>query len=172
NGHAEYRGRSALSRAYRCHDGEWVFISLANESQWRALRSIAPSVPHLAWEAAAGESNDGRLAAALSEEFARRDHADALAALASAGVPASRVNHFRDLFDDAQVRANDLIAELTHSDWGRVRQTGMLMQFHGATGTIERAAPKLGEHTDEVLREFLGYPPEKIAALRSARIIK
>ena len=172
NGHAEYRGRSALSRAYRCRDGEWIFISLANELQWTSLLSIAPAVPRSAWGAAAAESNDDKLAAALSEEFARRDSGDALATLASAGVPASRVNHFRDLFDDAQVRANDLIAELTHSDWGRVRQTGTLMQFHGAPGTIERAAPKLGEHTDEVLREFLGYAPEKIAALRSARIIK
>jgi formyl-CoA transferase len=82
------------------------------------------------------------------------------------------VNHIRDLFDDAQVLANDLIAELTHSDWGRVRQTGTLMQFGGSPATIERAAPTLGEHTDEVLREYLGYAPEKIAALRAARIVK
>lgn len=172
NGDAEYRGRSALSRAYRCADGEWIFISLANESQWNALLTIAPNVARAPWSSAAAESNEGKLAAMLSDSFAKRDSADALAALASAGVPASRVNHFRDLFDDAQVLANDLIAELTHSDWGRVRQTGMLMQFSGSPAAVERAAPTLGEHTDEVLREYLGYAPEKIAALRAARIVK
>jgi crotonobetainyl-CoA:carnitine CoA-transferase CaiB-like acyl-CoA transferase len=39
-------------------------------------------------------------------------------------------------------------------------------------GTIERAAPLLGEHTDEILREYLGYSTSRIAALRAAGIVK
>ncbi len=46
------------------------------------------------------------------------------------------------------------------------------MKFSATPGTIERAAPMLGEHTDEVLREFLGYSPDRIASLRAAGIIK
>jgi formyl-CoA transferase len=76
------------------------------------------------------------------------------------------------LFDDSQVIANDLIAELPHSDWGKVKQTGALMKFSATPGTVERAGPRLGEHTDEILREYLGYRPDKIAALRAAGIIK
>ena len=118
------------------------------------------------------ESNEGALAAALVEAFAKLDRANALAALRKAGVPATSVNHFRDLFDDPQVIANDLIADLPHSEWGNVRQTGMLMKFSATPGTIERSGPRLGEHTDEILREYLGYRPDKIAALRAAGIVK
>jgi len=169
---AENRGRSALSRAYKCRDSEWLFISLASERHWDALRTIFPAIRNTTWQSAVVESNEGALAAALVEAFAKLDRANALAALRKAGVPATSVNHFRDLFDDPQVIANDLIADLPHSEWGNVRQTGMLMKFSATPGTIERSGPRLGEHTDEILREYLGYRPDKIAALRAAGIVK
>jgi crotonobetainyl-CoA:carnitine CoA-transferase CaiB-like acyl-CoA transferase len=168
----ENRGRSALSRAYKCRDSQWLFISLDSEPHWNALCAIFPAVPSRAWPAAKAESNEGALATALADQFAQLDRGEALAALSKSGVPATRVNHFRDLFDDPQVLANDLIAELTHSDWGKVRQTGMLMKFSKTPGAIERSGPRLGEHTDEILRDYLGYSSDKIVALRAAGIIK
>ncbi len=87
-------------------------------------------------------------------------------------IPATQVNHLGELFDDPQVVANDLIAELSHSQWGRVKQTGILTKFSATPGTIERAAPMLGEHTDEILRDYLGYSVGRIAALRAAGVVK
>lgn len=172
DGSAENRGRSALSRAYGCRDGEWLFISLTDDAQWNALLTILPGLPNTNWDAAAAEPNEGALAAALAEQFAKLGRGDALAALKKSAIPATRVNHLGELFDDPQVLANDLIAELSHSQWGRVKQTGMLTKFSATSGTIRRAAPMLGEHTDEILREYLGYSAEKIAALRAAGVIK
>ena len=48
----------------------------------------------------------------------------------------------------------------------------MLTKFSATPGVIERAGPALGEHTDEILREILGYSPDKIAALRASRIVR
>lgn len=172
DGSAENRGRSALSRAYGCRDGEWLFISLTDDAQWNALLTILPGLPNTNWDAAAAEPNEGALAAALAEQFAKLGRGDALAALKKSAIPATRVNHLGELFDDPQVLANDLIAELSHSQWGRVKQTGMLTKFSATSGTIRRAAPMLGEHTDEILREYLGYSAEKIAALRAAGVVK
>jgi crotonobetainyl-CoA:carnitine CoA-transferase CaiB-like acyl-CoA transferase len=172
NGGTEYRGHSALSRAYSSRDGKWLFISLTDEPQWKALLTVLPGLPNANWDAAAAQPNEGALAAALAEQFAKLDRDDALAALKKSAIPATRVNHIGELFDDPQVLANDLIAELSHSQWGRVKQTGMLTKFAAAPAAIDRAAPMLGEHTDEILREFLGYPAEKIAALRAAGVVK
>jgi crotonobetainyl-CoA:carnitine CoA-transferase CaiB-like acyl-CoA transferase len=172
NGNPEYRGRSALSRAYQCRDGKWLFISLSTNTQWNALLTILPGLPNTNWEAAAAAENEGALAAALAEQFAKIDLADALAALRKSAIPATRINHSRELFDDQQVIANDLIAELSHSQWGRVSQTGMLSKFSATPGRIDRAAPMLGEHTDEILREYLAYSPDRIATLHAAGIVK
>jgi crotonobetainyl-CoA:carnitine CoA-transferase CaiB-like acyl-CoA transferase len=172
NGDTEYRGRSALARAYRCRDGEWLFISLSDPSQWNALLAILPGLPNSNWETAATETNEGALASALAEEFAKVDRVEALAALTNSAIPATRVNQIRELFDDPQVVENRLIAELPHSQWGRVMQTGLLTRFSATPGMLERAAPLLGEHTDEILREYLGYSPDRIATLRTAGIVK
>jgi CoA:oxalate CoA-transferase len=172
NGSAENRGRSALSRAYQSRSGEWLFISLSNETQWNALLTILPGLPTTNWNTAAAAPNEGALASALAEQFAKLDRDDALAALKKSGIPAVRINHSRELFDDPQVIANELVTELPHSQWGRVKQTGMLTKFSATPGKIDRAAPMLGEHTDEILREYLGYSPERIATLHAANIIK
>ncbi|MBV8136916.1 MAG: CoA transferase, partial [Deltaproteobacteria bacterium] len=172
NGSAEHRGRSALSRAYKCSDDRWLFISLGDAGQWNALCRVRPSLPALKWQEAANEPNDGKLAAALEADLATQDRATALALLAQARVPAVLVNHFHDLFDDPQVASNELIAELQHTQWGKVWQTGALMKFATRQAPIDRAAPLLGEHTDQVLREFLGYDAAKIAALRADNIIR
>jgi crotonobetainyl-CoA:carnitine CoA-transferase CaiB-like acyl-CoA transferase len=87
-------------------------------------------------------------------------------------VPVSLVQRGKDLFDDPQVLANELIAEVEHPDWGRVRQTGALIRFESTPVKIDRAAPQLGQHTNEILREFLGYDDAKLTALRSRRAIK
>jgi crotonobetainyl-CoA:carnitine CoA-transferase CaiB-like acyl-CoA transferase len=171
-GDTEYRGRSALSRAYQCRDGEWLFISLSTETQWNALLAIQPGLPNFKWGAAVTEPNEGALATALAEQFCQVDRDAALAALKKSAVPATRVNQIRELFDDPQVISNDLIAELSHSQWGRVKQTGLLTKFSATPGTVERAAPLLGEHTDEILREYLGYSDDRIATLRAAGIVK
>ena len=172
NGDTEHRGRSAVSRAYQCRDGDWLFISLSTESQWNALLTILPGLPNTNGDTAATGPNEGALASALAEQFARLNRDDALAALKKSAIPAVRINHSRELFDDPQVVANDLTAELLHSQWGRVQQTGMLTKFSATPGTIDRAAPMLGEHTDEILREYLGYSPDRIATLHAAGIVK
>ncbi len=172
NGHAEYRGRSALSRAYQCRGGNWLFISIGTAAEWNALRSAIPALPTMDFEAAAREPNDGKLAAALAEQFATRVRAEALVALKKAGAPATQVLVFQDLIDDPQVIANDLIAEVPHPQWGQVKQTGMLTRFSATPGQIDRAAPLLGQHTEEILRNHLGYSADRIASLRTAGIIK
>jgi len=47
-----------------------------------------------------------------------------------------------------------------------------LIKFSATPGSIERAAPLLGEHSGEVLREFLDYDDATIASLRTRDIIK
>jgi crotonobetainyl-CoA:carnitine CoA-transferase CaiB-like acyl-CoA transferase len=172
DGDPEYRGRAAVSRAYVCRGGKWLFVSLANEAHLKALRSVMPELPNINWEKAAKEPNEGALARAIAQQFARFERDEALAALKKSGIPATSVNHIHELFDDPQVIANDLIAELSHSQWGRVRQSGLLTKFSATPGTVVRAAPLLGEHTDEILHEYLGYSAEKIATLRASGIVK
>ncbi len=172
NSRPESRGRSALCRAYQCRDGAWLFVDAGAPAQWDALRRACGIAADAPFTAAAAEPEEGKIAEALADAFARMDRAAALAALGKAGVPAVSVHRYADLFDDAQVRGNELLAELRHSQWGGVVQTGLLAKFSATPGGVERAAPLLGEHTDEILARYLGYGRERVADLRRRRVIK
>jgi formyl-CoA transferase len=171
NGQPEYRGRSALSRAYRCGDGRWVALSLSTEAQWNSLREVTELVRE-GFSQASVQPADGRLASALADYFAQRPRDEALSAMGKARVPAVKINYAQDLFEDPIVTANGLIAELDHSQWGRVLQTGLLARFSATPARIVRAAQLLGEHSKEVLREHLGYDQLTLDSLIERGILK
>ncbi|HVB82063.1 MAG TPA: CoA transferase [Candidatus Binataceae bacterium] len=172
NGRPESRGRSALCRAYQCRDRTWLFVHVAEPAQWEAMRRVCGLGDDTPYAAAARAPEDSRLAQAIAAAFASVDRAQALAALNAAGVPALSTHRTADLFGDPQVNANGLLAELYHSQWGGVVQTGTLAKFSGTPGKAEHAAPLLGEHTDEILARHLGYDRERIADLRRRGIVK
>jgi crotonobetainyl-CoA:carnitine CoA-transferase CaiB-like acyl-CoA transferase len=124
------------------------------------------------YAAVAREPEDGPIAQAIAAALAGVYRAQALAALNAAGVPALSTHRTADLFNDPQVSANELLAELHHSRWGGVVQTGTLAKFSAMPSKVERAAPLLGEHTDELLARHLGYDQERIASLRRGGIVK
>jgi len=172
NGQPESRGRSALCRAYQCRDRAWLFVHAAEPAHWEGLRRVCKLAADPAFAAAAREPEDGPLAQAVAAAFAGVDRAQALAALNAAGVPALSTHRTADLFDDPQVNANELLAELHHSQWGGVVQTGTLAKFSATPGKAEHAAPLLGEHTDEILARHLGYDRERTADLHRRGIVK
>ena len=172
NGRPESRGRSALCRAYQCRDGAWLFVHAAEAAQWEAMRRVCKLAADAPYAAAACEPEDSALAQTIAAAFAGVDRAQALASLSAAGVPALSTHRTADLFNDPQVNANELLAELHHSQWGGVVQTGALAKFSAMPGKVEHAAPLLGEHSDELLARHLGYDRDRIADLRRRGIVK
>jgi len=172
NGDAEYRGGSALSRCYRCRDGGWIRIAIAQPRDWDAMSALRGAVVILPYDAASREPPNGSLAAALEAHFANLDRTEAIRSLREAGIPAAPVLKISELFDDPQVAANELIAEVEHPGYGRVIQSGILAKFSATVPKVERAAPLLGQHTDEILSQCLGYDAARIADLRIRGIVK
>lgn len=171
-GCAEYRGASALRRAYQCGDGKWLFVAATTFGAWDALGALTSVAGPPEFGDATGEPAEGQLAATLAEYFRGRDRAEAISILRAAGVPTVPVNRFGDLFEEPQVIANDLLIDLQHSQWGKVSQTGILVKFATTPGKVDRAGPQLGEHSAEILENLLGYETDRVADLRARRIIR
>jgi CoA:oxalate CoA-transferase len=81
------------------------------------------------------------------------------------------VNTVDDLPDDPQVLANDYVVELDHPHHGPTRMVGLPVGLSETPGTVRAPAPELGQHTEEVLLNVLGWDWERISALIDAEVI-
>ncbi len=101
----------------------------------------------------------------LQAEFEKRPRAHWLQALDAAGVPNAPIYRIEEVLEDPQVREMGLPQEIRHPKMGPSNLIGNAVRLSDTPARFHRAAPLLGEDTDEILRE-LGYDEETLARLR------
>jgi transposase len=110
-------------------------------------------------------SDQDALLPLLQARLAERTTAEWLALLRGR-VPCAPVNDVAEALQDEQVLAREMVIEVPSANWGPVRQPGNPIKIDGLAPRRE-PAPALGEHTERLLRELLGYSAERVQALRS-----
>lgn len=93
-----------------------------------------------------------------------------LAELEAVGIPAGPINTVPAALDDPQARARGMVVDVDHPAAGPTRTLGPVVKLSETPAGVRRAAPMLGEHTDEVLREA-GIAPADLAALRAEGVV-
>ncbi len=90
--------------------------------------------------------------------------------LEKAGIPAAPVNDYADVANDPQVIANEYVVEIDDPIHGKVKVPGIPVKLSKTPGKVEKLAPELGQHTEEVLMNVLGYSWDDLAKLREAGV--
>lgn len=107
--------------------------------------------------------------AELTEEISRFTSARTMAEcediLNAHGVPNSRINTMMMICADPQIRARNMVVEVEHPVAGNYKMAGSPLKFSNYPDTTYAPAPTLGQHTVQVLQEYIGMPAEEISAL-------
>jgi len=103
--------------------------------------------------------------AELDKVLVKRTSAEWIEILNKAGVPSGPIYNIKQVFEDPQIQHLGMAQPVRHPERGEIRVQGLPAALSRTPGAIRRAAPRHGEHTDEILRE-LGYTPPEIAALK------
>ncbi|MCI0391491.1 MAG: CoA transferase [Acidobacteria bacterium] len=151
-----------------------IFISAGTDKFWRMLCEEL-GVPELGTDPRydANGKRAGRreeLTGMLQPIFRKRTSVEWEASLVAKGVPCASVKNYMEFFADPQVTAMEMNPVVEHPLIGRLRLIGVPVNFEKTPGSIQRAAPTLGEHTEEILRE-LGFDDERIAKLLRERVV-
>jgi formyl-CoA transferase len=169
-------GGGQLGNAIRCKPGgtnDFIYI-VVQEAVWDALaKRIGPEVgmPNLATDPkfAAIESrrrHQGDMWEIIGEFALKHDKRDLMGILNELNVPCGPVMSTEDLANDEHVKLREMYVELDHPKRGKWYNIGMPIKLSDSPARIERS-PLLGEHTEEILKEVLGYSEEDVARLKS-----
>ncbi|KAF9584249.1 hypothetical protein BGW38_007093 [Lunasporangiospora selenospora] len=152
-----------------------IMIGAGNDGQFKILCTVL-GLDHLPGDLAYRTNKDRvrnreALIAILSERLQTKTNSDWLAALEDQGIPFAPINNIAQTFEHPQVLARDMVQEIEHPTAGKIKVTGIPVRYSETKATIRVPPPLLGQHTDEVLKDMLGYDAQKIKALREQRAI-
>ncbi|UXC35326.1 CaiB/BaiF CoA transferase family protein [Cupriavidus gilardii] len=161
-------------QTFQAADG-WIIVAVGNDGQFRKFveaggRPELSADPRFATNPQRVANRD-TLVPMLAEMVRPRTRAQWIADLEAAGVPCGPINTLDDVFEDAQVKARGLRVDLPHPSAGEVKLVGSPIKMSATPPQAVRHPPLLGEHTDAVLGEMLGYTPERIAELRAKGVL-
>ena len=169
----EHPGRVPTA-TFRCRDGKYAHIT-ASDQHWKPL---CEALGIAEWGAQAKFSDNAlrvehrdAVMARLNAECASLDRHELMARLDAADVPVGPVNDVAEVLADPHVRARRLVGSFDYPGVGEFKALALPFKFLGWDNPEIGTPPTLGQQTDEILGQRLGYTKECIAQLREAKAI-
>jgi crotonobetainyl-CoA:carnitine CoA-transferase CaiB-like acyl-CoA transferase len=159
---------------YATSDGGWVAISASTQAMTERLFAAIGRA----------DLNDDPRFKTNGERIKRRSEvdgivggwikartlADNIAFFEQAGVTAAPVYDVAQFLDDPHVQARGIVVDAPDAEMGEVPMHDVVPRLSGTPGRLRTPAPTIGQHNDEIYAR-IGYPPDRIAALREKRVI-
>ncbi|MGE5511112.1 MAG: CaiB/BaiF CoA transferase family protein [Bacteroidota bacterium] len=158
---------------FRAKDGDIAVAPATKETLERFMRTIGLSEmlerPEYRTVAQRHARRDD-FRAPINERLATDTQDNWIERLNAAGVPCGKVLSIGEVFDDPQVKAQEMVLDVDHGKYGVVRMVGFPVKLSDTPCAIRRPAPGYGEHTAEVLSE-LGFSESELAELKARKIV-
>ena len=182
-GNASPSSTAAPSGLFACRGGganDYCFIYTARDEfsgnkQWNALLSTIGRDDLIGDERYATPElrflRQAAVDAIIAPWMSTQDKVEAMTLLNRAGVPAGAVLDTGDIIADEALFESGMLANVAHPTRGDIVLTGWPVRMTGSTTPQVESPPLLGEHSADVLHEYLGLEGDAVAALRTAGTI-
>ena len=164
---------SAPYQAFPTADG-WITVGAANQANWLRLIEVIeaselPGDPRFKENADRMDHLD-ELTEVLQPYFRRRTSADWLSQFEKAGLPAGPIYNMKEVLENEQTRARNMLTEVPHQTLGNTKTLGAPVKFSHTPAEVRRGAPVLGQHSREILAET-GFSAEEIANMERDKVV-
>jgi len=164
---------SAPYQAFPTADG-WITVGAADQANWLRLIEVIEA-PELTGDPRFKENADrmdhlDELTEVLQPYFRRRTSADWLSQFEKAGLPAGPIYNMKEVLENEQTRARNMLTEVPHQTLGNTKTLGAPVKFSHTPAEVRRGAPVLGQHSREILAET-GFSAEEIANMERDKVV-
>jgi CoA:oxalate CoA-transferase len=154
----------------------YVAIAVLSEPQWKALCNVMGNEqlandPRLQNGSERAKHHDELVGPAVSRWTSERRTAECVDLLLARSVPAAPVNDAADLLDCPQLDAREMLVDVVDPVLGTVKVVGNPIKIAPRGPRPRTAIPRLGEHTESVLRDIAGVSHDELTALRESGVI-
>jgi formyl-CoA transferase len=162
-------------QGFHTKDDAYIMVGVTSEKMWEKFCQIM-GIPEFKSDPRFNENkkrvlNRDQLVPLLEEKIAARDSDDWISAFRAVGIPCGRVNTMDRVFSHPQIRPRNMVVELDHPTAQKVKLVGVPVKYSETPGSVRLPPPLLGQHTDAILSELLGYSREEIDTFRQKKII-
>ncbi|MHB8771345.1 MAG: CaiB/BaiF CoA transferase family protein [Syntrophales bacterium] len=161
-----------IRNVYETADHRWIMLGMTNAQHYWPDFCAAIGRPELEQDPrfatyAARSKNAGELVALLDGVFASRSYAEWIETLAKTKIVWSPVTTPLEVTRDRQALENEFFLDWDHREYGPIKMLNNPIKLSETKAANTRPAPRLGEHTEEILKE-LGYSVGAIQAMKAA----
>lgn len=170
----QFRSDAGVTSSHYAKDGKPIMLLMnGRELQEKSFRVMGLEAFIDDPRFATGEKlieNREALLTAMDQRIATKTRDEWLTLFDQAEAIATPVNTPAEAAEHPQTAANEYVVEIDHPDEGKLKIFGLPIKLHKTPGRVG-IAPKLGEHTDQVLAELCGYTAQEISRLRQEEVI-
>ena len=167
-----YHPTSIPTGVYKTSDGH-INIAVFGGKIWERFAQAMGAPEWITDERSKTKSNRSVhrdwLNAEIEQRLLRNTSDYWIATLNEAGVACGRINNLKEVFEEPQVKHLGMLKKVTSMHLGEQTLMGQPVTLARTPSTIARAAPKRGEHSEEILVE-IGYDCEAIARMKAAGV--
>jgi len=173
--HSRKDALNPLCNVYPTKD-KWIFLCMHDSDRFWPDLCKALALEELEHDprfscAEARMRNASALIEALDGVFVTRSAAEWLEECNRFDLVVSPINNFADLASDPQLQEDPYFVNFDHPRFGKVRVRGFPVEFSKTPCSVRNLILELGQHTEEILTEELGYTWDQITQLKDARVI-
>lgn len=162
------------SNTYLCQDG-FVYICVLRDAHWIKLCQVIGREDlgcDSELQTVASRAARGLFIDQVVGEWTREKRVEEVVDLLDeVGIVVTAIPDFHQILRTEHILERDMVVEVEHPAAGPVKLYGVGPKLSRTPGRVQGPAPLLGEHTDEILEEWLGYDREKIRSLRNKGVV-
>ena len=153
-----------------------IAVGIGSDKLWKTFCPLL-DLPQLVEDPryvnnAARNANREPLIELLQSRFLTRTYEEWEAILLPAGIPVGAINSLDQVVDHPQVAARHALVRCDHPTAGAIRMVAPPVALSATPGAVRSPAPRVGEHTDSVLRQRLGLTNQDLARLRESGVTR